>query len=199
MNKSFLNCGKAAASALLLAMLVTSGASAAEADKAAVSKATTATATATVGKGGALQKVAVLDMAAALFNTDRAKLIDLEMQKHNADDLSKIRSLADEGKKLQTKLKKDEAAMSDDEKRKTQEKIQEIGVQYQYLAEKLQKVTQDSRQQFQETYAPNLIQAISEVVQEENLDIVFRSEAALHYRNTYDITARVTEKLNAQK
>jgi outer membrane protein len=186
MNMSFLNCGKAAASTLLLAMVVSSGASAATAEKAAA-------------PAGPPQKVAVLDMGAALFNSERAKVIDQEIQKQTSDDQSKIRTLAEDGKKLQEKFKKDEAVMSDDEKRKNQEKLQEIGVQYQFLVEKLQKLTQDRRQQFQETYAPNLIKAITEVVQEENYDIVFRSEAVLHYRTGYDITARVTEKLNAQK
>ena len=186
MKMSFLNCGKTAASALLLAMLVSADASAAQPEPAA-------------GRGAPLQKVAVLDMAAALFNSERAKAVDQEMQRQSADDLAKVRSLADEGKKLQDKLKKDEAAMSEDEKRKNQEKIQEIGVQYQYLQEKLQKLFQDRRQQFQEVYAPNLIKAITEVVEEEKLDMVLQSGAVLHYRNEYNITSRVTEKLNAQK
>ncbi len=189
MKMSYLNCGKAAASALLLAMVVTSGASAAQADSEKTA----------VGRGAPLQKVAVLDMSAALFNTDRAKAVDQELQKQTADDQTKIRSLAEEGKKLQDKLKKDEAVMSDDEKRKSSEKLQEIGVQYQFLSEKLQKLSEERRNQFQQTYAPNLIKAISEVVQEENVDILFRTEAAPYYRNAYDITARVTEKLNAQK
>jgi len=90
--------------------------------------------------------------------------------------------------------------MSDDEKRKTAEQIQEIGVQYQFLVEKLQKLVDDSRQQFQQTYAPNLIQAITAVVEEGRYDMVFRSEAVLHFSNNeYDITSKVTEKLNAQK
>lgn len=149
--------------------------------------------------GGPPQKVAVLDMAQALFNSDKAKAVDQEVQTQTADDQAKVRALAEEATKLQEKLKKDEAVMSDEDKRKTAEQIQEIGVQYQFLVEKIQKLVQDRRQQFQETYAPNLIQAITEVVEAENFDIVFRSEAVLHYRTAYDITAKVTEKLNAQK
>ncbi len=186
MNTSFLNCGKATVSSLLLAMVVSSGAMAAEK-------------TAAAAPAGPPQKVAVLDMGAALFNSDRAKAVDVEMQKQTADDQAKIRALADDGKKLQEKFKKDEAVMSDEEKRKIQEKLQDIGVQYQYIVEKLQKMSQERRQQFQETYAPNLIQAITEVVQEGQYDMVFRTEAVPYYSTGYDITARVTEKLNAKK
>jgi Skp family chaperone for outer membrane proteins len=87
--------------------------------------------------------------------------------------------------------------MSDDEKRKIAEQIEEIGVQYQFLVQKIQTLVEERRQQFQETYAPNLIQAITTVVEEGAYDLVLRSEAALHFRTDYDITARVTEKLNA--
>jgi outer membrane protein len=172
---------------LLLALLMTAGVGNAMAQDAAAAPA------------GAPQKVAVLDMGAALFNSDRAKTLEQQIQTQTADDQAKVRTLAEEATALQTKMQKDEAVMSDDEKRKTAEQIQEIGVQYQFLADKLQKLYQDSRQQFQETYAPNLIQAITDVVEAENYDIVYRSEAVLHYRSAYDITARVTEKLNAQK
>lgn len=149
--------------------------------------------------GGPPQKVAVLDMAQALFNSDKAKAVDQEVQTQTADDQAKVRALAEEATALQEKLQKDAAVMSEDDKRKTAEQIQEIGVQYNFLVEKIQKLVQDRRQQFQETYAPNLIQAITEVVEAENYDIVYRSEAVLHYRSAYDITAKVTEKLNAQQ
>jgi outer membrane protein len=149
--------------------------------------------------GGPPQKVAVLDMAQALFNSDKAKAVDQEVQTQTAGDQAKVRALAEEATALQEKLQKDAAVMSEDDKRKTAEQIQEIGVQYNFLVEKIQKLVQDRRQQFQETYAPNLIQAITEVVEAENYDIVYRSEAVLHYRSAYDITAKVTEKLNAQQ
>lgn len=146
-------------------------------------------------------RVAVLDMAQALFNSDRAKAVDAEIQAQTADDQARARSLADEATALQQKLQKDEAVMSDAEKRKTAEQIQEIGVQYQFLAEKIQKLYQERRQQFQETYAPNLIQAITAVLEEETdkFDIVLRAEAVLHFEPAYDITGRVTEKLNQQR
>jgi outer membrane protein len=146
-------------------------------------------------------KIAVLDMASALFNSDRAKAVDAEIQAQTAEDQAKARSLGDQATALQEKLQKDEAVMSEDEKRKTAEQIQEIGVQYQFLAEKIQKLYNDRRQQFQETYAPNLIQAITAVLEEEQdkFDLVLRSEAVLHFEPEHDITARVTEKLNQQQ
>lgn len=144
------------------------------------------------------QKVAVLDMAAALFNSDKAKAVDEELKSQTSDDEEKIRNLADQGRTLQEKMQKDAAVMSDADKRKTEEQLQEINVQYQFLLQKVQNLVNERRQQFQQTYAPNLVQAIQAVVEEDNYDMVLRAEAVLHYSNAYDITAKVTEKLNKQ-
>ena len=144
------------------------------------------------------QKVAVLDMAAALFNSDKAKEVDEQLKAETTDDEQKIRGLADQGRTLQEKMQKDGAVMSDADKRKTEEQLQEINVQYQFLLQKVQNLVNERRQQFQQTYAPNLVQAIQAVVEEDNYDMVLRAEAVLHYSNAYDITAKVTEKLNRQ-
>lgn len=143
-------------------------------------------------------KIAFLDMATALFNSDKAKAVNEQLTTETAADQEKVRSLASEATALQEQLQKDAAVLSDDEKRKINDQIQEIGVQYQFLVQKIQTLLQERRQQFQETYAPNLIQAITEVVEEEEYDIVFRAEAALQFGSALDITARVTEKLNEQ-
>jgi outer membrane protein len=142
-------------------------------------------------------KVAVLDMTAALFNSEVAKQVDTQVREETSQDEQKVRALAEEATGLQQKLQTDASTMSDDEKRKIAEQIEEIGVQYQFLVQKIQTLVEERRQQFQETYAPNLIQAITTVVEEGAYDLVLRSEAALHFRTDYDITARVTEKLNA--
>jgi len=184
MKTMFINQGKTIARGLLIVLMATVDSHAALAQDGAAMP----------------QKVAVLDMAAALFNSDRAKAMEQEIQQQTAEDQAKVRSLADEATALQTKLQKDAAVMSDDEKRKATEQIQEIGVQYQFLVEKLQTLLEERRQVFQQTYTPNLIQAITAVVEEGKYDMVFRAEAVLHFSNNeYDITAKVTEKLNAQK
>jgi outer membrane protein len=144
------------------------------------------------------QKIAVLDMAAALFNSDIAKKVEEELKTETAEDEGKIRSLATEATELQDQLKKDAAVLSETEQRKKNEQLQEIGVQYKYLVDKVQALVEQRRQQFQETYSPNLVEAIKAIVEEENFDFVYRKEAVLYSKPAYDITARVTEKLNSQ-
>ncbi|MDT8398093.1 MAG: OmpH family outer membrane protein [Pseudomonadales bacterium] len=143
-------------------------------------------------------KIAVLDMRAALFNTEKAKAADAEMKVETAADEAKVRNLATEAQTLQQRLQKDAAVLSPAEQKKLNDQIEEIGVQYQYLVQKLQELVQQRQQEFQQALAPNLFQAIQEVVDAENYDIVLRAEAAVHFRSSYDITARVTEILNRQ-
>lgn len=143
-------------------------------------------------------KIAVLDMGRALFDSDIAKKVEEELRTETAEDAEKIRTLEQEAVALQEKLQKDTAVMSEAEQRKANEQLQEIGVQYQYLAEKLQTLTEQRRQQFQETYSPNLVEAIQAIVAEEKYDLVYRAEAVLFFQPAYDITARVTERLNSQ-
>lgn len=143
-------------------------------------------------------KVAVLDMARALFESEIAKEVDTQFSQQTATDQQKVRDLATQAQSLQQQLQQDGEAMSDDQKQKLASDIESIGVQYQYLVQKLQQQQQQLQQQFQQAYAPNLIQAIQAVVEEDGYDLVLRAEAALHFRTAYDITSKVTARLNQQ-
>lgn len=141
-------------------------------------------------------KIAVLDMAAALFNSDRAKAVDAEIEQQTAEDQAKLRSIQEQAQKINTRLQQDAAVMSDEEKRKAQTELQDLGVQYQAVGERVQALLQQRRDQFQQQHAQALIQAIQTVIEEGKYDMVIRAEAALHFSTGMDITARVTEKLN---
>lgn len=143
-------------------------------------------------------KVAILDMATALFNSEIAKELAEAVEQETSDDQQKIRALAEEATALQERYQQDEAIMSDSDKRGLNEDLQEIGVNYQFLVEKVEKFIAERRQLFQQTYAPNLIQAINDVVEEEEYDIILRAEAVLFFETEFDITALVTAKLNQQ-
>ena len=142
--------------------------------------------------------IAVLDMTSALFNSEVAKQEDTKVRNEVSEDETRVRALADQATTLNEKLQKDGAVMSEDERRKAAEEIEELGVQYEFLVQKIQRLVQERRQAFQEAYTPNLIQAITAVIEENDYDIVFRAEAVLHYNNANDITAQVTAKLNEQ-
>ncbi len=143
-------------------------------------------------------KIAVLDMAGALFNSERAKVVDVQIQAETAEDQSKLTALREQATAIQQKLEQDGAVMSEEEKRKSNDELQEIGVQYQLVGERLQTLLDTRREEFQQANAQALIQAIQAVIEEGQFDVVLRGEAVLHFDEPLDITARVTEKLNQQ-
>jgi Skp family chaperone for outer membrane proteins len=69
-------------------------------------------------------KVAVLDMTAALFNSEVAKQVDAEVREETSEDEQKVRALAEEATALQQKLQTDASTMSDDENRRNAEQIE---------------------------------------------------------------------------
>ena len=143
-------------------------------------------------------KIAILDMSTALLNSEVAKGVEEELQRETASDREKINSLAQQAQTLQTKMQQEADVLSEAEQRRIVGELQELQNQYQFLFQKLQTLSNERRQQFQQTYSANLVQAISDVVEEGDYDIVFRAEAALYFDGVFDITARVTEKLNQQ-
>ena len=143
-------------------------------------------------------KIAVLDMAQALLNSDVAQGVEEELQNETSEDQEKVRNLAQEAQTLQEQLQADAEVMSEAEQRRIVGELQELQNQYQFLVQKIQTLSQERMQQFQQTYAPNPVQAISEVVEEEGYNVVLRSEGVLYFDNPVDITAKVTAKLNEQ-
>lgn len=141
-------------------------------------------------------KIAVLDVNGALLNSSAAQQIDSEILAETAEDREKLETLATEMQGLQQRVQRDEATLSDAEKKRIEDQFNELGVQYNYLAQKLQTLSQERMQQFQQAYTPALIQAIQEVVEQENYDLVLNRNAVLHYGSGTDITAKVIERLN---
>ncbi|PCJ40393.1 MAG: hypothetical protein COA71_11075 [SAR86 cluster bacterium] len=144
-------------------------------------------------------RIAILDMAAALYNSELAAVVQDQLSLETEDDSARIRELAQEGSALQERLTVDAEVLSDAEQRDILGELEEIGVQYQYLEQRVESIVQQRREIFEQTYSSNLIQAISDVVEEDDYDVVLRAEVALFFKGTLDITAKVTEKLNEQQ
>ncbi len=129
-----------------------------------------------------IPKIAILDMAAALYNSELAAAVQDQLSLETEDDSVRIRELAQEGSDLQERLTVDAEVLSEAEQREIMEELEEIGVQYQYLEQRVESIVQQRREIFEQTYSSNLIQAISDVVEEEDYDIVLRAEVALFFQ-----------------
>ena len=106
-------------------------------------------------------------------------------------------------KKLQTdaavlleRMQKDGEVMSEAEKRKVQQQIESINNDFVYERQKLQRSIEERQKELFAGIDQRVQSAINEIVLSDDYDIILPRQAALYVGDLYDITRKVTEKLN---
>ncbi len=157
--------------------------------------------TALVGAQAALAEVnvAVIDVQAAILGSEHAKERIAELKKQYAPDQKEIKDLGVEIQKLQVKIEQDAAVMSESEKKNLGKQIEDKAVDYQFLAQKLQKAQSTSQQELMAELSPKLQQAIETIIEQGTYTVILERKSAIYVSPDYDITRKVTEQLNLAK
>jgi len=142
----------------------------------------------------ASDKVAVFDVQEAILNTEAAKK---EMKAFEArSDISKMISDAERLKKdiaaLRTEIGK--AGSAAQEKQKTAEFKQ---ADFELIVRKLNSERQAAGRKLMEDIGPRLETVVKAIVEAEGIGLLLDRKAAIHADPSFDITAKVTAKLNA--
>jgi outer membrane protein len=152
-------------------------------------------------------KIAVLDIERAIYNSDAAKA-RIEAFNAQADTVASNKTmerLQQDGQKLVEKLRAEEAILSPEQKAEMQKKIQGIQSDMQYEAKKMQQAQGELVANIQRELGPNLGKVIDEIVKEEGIGLLMTQpqvpqlkQLFLYVDTGYDITAKVTDRLNKQ-
>ena len=111
-------------------------------------------------------------------------------------EIEELRVAAEEFQALQAKLQKDGEVMSESERRKGIKDLEDMQTDLQFGQQKLQKQTQDKRQEILQVMAPKYEKVLNDLIQIDQIDLIL-SPNQLQYANPkHDISRRVTEKLN---
>ncbi len=140
--------------------------------------------------------VGVVNLEQALFNSQAAQELQAVIQEEFRDDQTRAEQLNTELTELVERAQRDESIMSDAEKRRVSSDAQEKQVKLQMISDRVQAAFQERNQAFIESMRENLGNAIQAVVQEGGYNIVLNADSVAFFDNTYDITAKVTAKLN---
>lgn len=140
--------------------------------------------------------VGVVNLEQALFNSQAAQELQAAINEEFKDDQERADRLNTELRALGERAQRDESIMSDSEKRKISSDGQEKQVQLQMIAERVQGALQQRNQAFIDSQRQNLGTAIEAVVKEGSYNIILNAESVAFFDNAYDITAKVTAKLN---
>ncbi|MDY6829746.1 MAG: OmpH family outer membrane protein [Pseudomonadota bacterium] len=141
-------------------------------------------------------KIAVLDVQRAVLQSQEAQAFVQQVQEQLGPDETKVRKLQADAQKLQERMQKDGAIMSETERRELAEQLEEMAVNYKYLLGKLQTAQKEKQQQLLTQMNPKLEQAVREVLSEERYDLVLQRQALVFAADSIDITEKVTARLD---
>ena len=141
----------------------------------------------------AKDKVAIFDVQEAILNTNLAKSQMKAFESRS--DISKMISDAEKLKKDITALRSEMGKGGDaQEKQKSAEFKQ---ADFELIVRKLNSERQATGKKLMEEIGPRLETVVKEIVDAEGIGLLLDKKAAIHADPSFDITAKVTEKLNA--
>ena len=150
----------------------------------------------TAPAASAEMNIVVLDPVRAILESDEAKVLAEAANKEMEPEIEELRVAAEEFQALQAKLQKDGEVMSESERRKGIKDLEDMQTDLQFGQQKLQKQTQDKRQEILQVMAPKYEKVLNDLIQIDQIDLI-SSPNQLQYANPkHDISRRVTEKLN---
>ncbi|MAM89155.1 OmpH family outer membrane protein [Allohahella sp. A8] len=150
------------------------------------------------GMAAAETKIGIIDLRAALLGSESAKSFSTQMEKDFADDDARIRKVGEEAQKLQQRLQKDGAIMSESEKEKAQAELEEKVQEFNFLKNKFQNSVAKREELFVNQSKPKVDAAIKKLAADNDLDLVLPKTVAVFSAPALDITDKLIEELNKQ-
>ena len=149
--------------------------------------------------GAQTGKIAVCSPQEAILNSELAKqrLQKLQEEKEFLDNKAEHDKLRKEYADLVEELKKESAVMSASQQADAQKKITTLRADIEHNLKKLQAAQNDVIQQLGVEVGPRVQKIVEELVTAEEIGLILRAEAVMHANATYNITSKVTDKLNA--
>ena len=141
-------------------------------------------------------KIAVVDVQNAILNSEEAKRLLTQIQGEFKGDEDRIRKIQSDAAAILERLQKDSEVMSESEKRRLQGEIESLNNDFVYARQKLQKQIDDRQKELFAGVDQKVQRAIEDLVKQEDYDIIIPRQAALYVSDIYNVTRKVTEKLN---
>lgn len=143
-------------------------------------------------------KIAVLNAQQAIINSEVAqnRLQALRAETSYADNRKELEALGKSYQEIVAQLQKDAAVMSPEQQQAEAKKIQEKRADIEHVQRKLQTAEQELLQAVAKELSPKLQAAVQQLIESEGIGLLLNQQAAMHVDSSYNITAKVTDKLN---
>lgn len=146
-------------------------------------------------------KIAVVNLQVALMQTDLAqkRIKEVRGQEDYKSDKKEFDKLKKELDALVKKFQKDAAVMSPEQQTTARQKLAGKQADLEYVAKKLQQVEAMAGQSLLQEMSPKVQKVLEDLIKKEGIGLLLRQEAVMHADAGYNITAKVTDKLNQAK
>lgn len=144
-------------------------------------------------------KIAVVNVQEAITKSDKAKLWLQNFESEHAAEQADLRALEAELQAMQERFKKDQAILSEEEKRKFNKDMQDKYEELQFRGKQLQKEFKDAQQELLKSMLPMVQNVLNKLMEKNSYDMILRSEVVLTLSPKLDITGQVIEQLNKEK
>ncbi len=140
--------------------------------------------------------IGVFDLNRAVFSTEAWQSELRELETTFSEDQQTADMLREELATLMEEIETNAPVLTVAEIQRLQEEGQAKQMQLQRIGERVQQAVQSSQNAFIERYRSLLGDAINEIYEEGNYDLILRSESLVISGFTFDVTANVTARLN---
>lgn len=146
-------------------------------------------------------KIAVLDSRAAIMGTKEAqeRIKKIQANPEFAANVKELEKLRKEHDDILKQVQKDQATMSKDKQQAEIKKISDKRADMEHVARKLQAAEQQLTQELYQEFAPKMQEVVGDIIKTDGIGLLLNREAVIHAEQSYNITAKVTEKLNQAK
>ncbi len=144
------------------------------------------------------QKIAVVDLGAAIFSSEVAKARQNELRAESdfASLQAKYDSTTADIQALQKDAEANRMTWSEEQVESFQKKMEYLRADLELLQRKLQSEVRSLQNNIVNELRPKALEALQEIVKDEGITLLFRSDAVLVAQPDMDITAKLTDRLN---
>jgi len=143
-------------------------------------------------------KIAIFSAEQAILNTEMAKqrITDLRKTEDYSDKKSAAEKLNKEGEALLVELNKSQDVISAEQREAQARKINTIKADLDHVVKQLQQSEVDLQKTLIREMGPKVNTIVQEIIKVEGIGLLLNAQAAMHADNSFNITAKVTDKLN---
>lgn len=141
-------------------------------------------------------KVAVIDLRRAVFTSEDANEFTQKIQEQFKGEEEEIRKVQEEARAMRERLETDSAMMNDTERGKAAREFENKVREFNELRQQLDQAVNQQRSQFLQQAQPEIDEALKNILDERDLDLILPREAVVFAKPEMDLTEELINRLN---